>query len=461
MRALSEAISTLIIAAAIIASSLLVFYMSLALINNQMALSEYGYIKSIFIEIANNYHLILQGNSYISTKPHRFVGIGYNISDNIDMIIKYNTTTPDYIRYIKILVEKADPSDTAYSGEYYYITRIYLYLVNGEILEVHWKLDDNYGLTEPAPTIIEYIYYSNGTTIQLFDTSNNNVTPLVPLPYSAILYPGDKILVRMNENYNDNDYDDGTFPVQFTREGFKSYESFSEDGWFWFFHNTSIVITNIDTKVSGEISHYKPLFFDVQYNIDYVKLLFESSIVYSITDSSGTVTGTINNIHTELFHIDVVDSAPATIVATIHKPFVTAKRIVYGNSTSNGYCGLIVNDIRLIPCIYEFYKNGATYLVFDTQRFYVTVYKLSNGTETSYIVRIIYVVNKPLLIGSGQTSIKIIPYKDIQYRKTTINYLELIKYNHASGETLSKRIQLPSSSATLIYIVKQVNVVIT
>ncbi len=460
MKGLSEALSTLIIASSIIAVSLLIFYMSMALINDQMAMSEYGYIKSMFVEIANNYHLILQGNNYVSAKPHRYVGVGYHINNTVEMIIKYNSTIPEYVKYLNILIEQADPSGTAYAGSHYYVVHIYMYLVNGEVLEIHWKLEDNYGVTDPAPTIIEYIYYSNGSTIQLFDTSTGSATPLVSLPYRAILYPGDKILVRMNDNYNDNNYGDGYFPVLFTMNGFKSYNYFTEGGGFY--HLTSIIITNTRTSTSGEIQHYKPPNSNTQYNIDYATLLFTDSIIYSITDSSGTTTGTINNIHSELYHIDIVDPAPASITATVYKPYVTCRRVVYGNKTPDNYCSFIVKDVRLIPCIYEYYENGATHLVFDNQRFYVTIYELTSGSQSSYVIRMIYVKINPILIGCGQASLKIIPYRDIMYKKININYLELIEYDTIHNRVIKSRIiSIPDPEATtMIYIVKQVNVVI-
>ncbi len=461
MRAISETLSTLIIASTVIVVSLLIFYMSITLINDQMATSEYGYIKSMFVEIANNYHLILQGNNYVSAKPHRHVGVGYKLYTGRWYIIKYNTTIPEYIDHIVVKISLEDPTGTAYSGPNYYVVNIYLYLVNREILNVHWKLIDNLGLTEPAATIIDYIYFRNGSSIQIFDVSSGDATPLVTLPYQVTLYPGDQIHVLMNDNYNDNNYGDGAFPIEFTSQGFRSYSSCYEGGGF--FHNTSVIITNLNNSASGGFSHYKPANTGVYYTIDYVNLLFYSGISYSITDDTGTETGRINNIHTDLYHIVIVDRKPASIDATVYKPLVTHSRVVYGNRTIAGECSFIVKDIRLIPCIHEYYLNGATHLEFDNRRFYVTIYKLGSGSQINYVVRIVYIKINPILIGTGGATFKVIPYRTIIYRKVkSINYLELIEYDSNTNSIINSKILVsePSIPTSLVYVIRQVNVVI-
>lgn len=93
MRGLSESITTLIIAGTIIMVSLTIFYYSLANLQQAALSSEYGYVRSIFLGIADSIPDIIQGGTYGARLPSRMVGVGYiyEVNDFINIIIFNNT----------------------------------------------------------------------------------------------------------------------------------------------------------------------------------------------------------------------------------------------------------------------------------------------------------------------------------------------------------------------------------
>ncbi len=93
MKGVSEALTTLIIAATIIITSITVFYFAIANLQQATLSAEYGYIRSIFIGVADTLPDILEGGTYASRLPSRLVGIGYiNLSDTRLEIIVINNS---------------------------------------------------------------------------------------------------------------------------------------------------------------------------------------------------------------------------------------------------------------------------------------------------------------------------------------------------------------------------------
>ncbi len=87
MRALSELFSTLILASAVITISIIVLYYALTTLEIGYASTEYGYIKSTFVNIGNNIYYIVQGNAYAASIPSRSVGIGYKEYEDLRLRI--------------------------------------------------------------------------------------------------------------------------------------------------------------------------------------------------------------------------------------------------------------------------------------------------------------------------------------------------------------------------------------
>jgi hypothetical protein len=155
------------------------------------------------------------------------------------------------------VVKEDDPSETAYKGSHYYTTVIYTELDTGTVLRHVIKLTDNYGTTEPAPTALISYTTPDGKQTTLFEQTGSQTIPLVTLPYSAEIPLGTKVVIKMNDNYNDNNYADGLWEVLITKDGlFASYAT--EGGGFY--HNTSLLIYDDKTeKLLWEIPFpYKP-----------------------------------------------------------------------------------------------------------------------------------------------------------------------------------------------------------
>ncbi len=87
MKAVSELFTTLMLAATIITISIIVLYYALSTLEIGYASTEYGYIESTFVNIANNIYYIVQGNAYQASIPGRSVGIGYKKYDDLRMKI--------------------------------------------------------------------------------------------------------------------------------------------------------------------------------------------------------------------------------------------------------------------------------------------------------------------------------------------------------------------------------------
>ncbi len=94
MKSMSDAISTIIIASVIILVSLIVFYLALYNLQDSIAYSEYGYVKSILISLAENVPNLVNGGSYGASLPQKMVGVGYaHIGRNITITVINNSQT--------------------------------------------------------------------------------------------------------------------------------------------------------------------------------------------------------------------------------------------------------------------------------------------------------------------------------------------------------------------------------
>uniref|UniRef100_A0A7C4HFB7 Uncharacterized protein n=1 Tax=Staphylothermus marinus TaxID=2280 RepID=A0A7C4HFB7_STAMA len=82
MKGISETVSTMIIFSIIIIVVILIFMISFTLLNITTQTSEYGYVKTIFINLANSLPEILEGGSYGAQIPSRTIGIGYMKEEN-------------------------------------------------------------------------------------------------------------------------------------------------------------------------------------------------------------------------------------------------------------------------------------------------------------------------------------------------------------------------------------------
>jgi hypothetical protein len=151
----------------------------------------------------------------------------------------------------------ADAFEYSYKGPYYYYTYIYTQLDNGKVLKYCINLTDNLGTTCPAPTILLNYTLPNGTTVEVFEQyeyqyvvngetkTATNTSPIKPLPYTAEIPIGTKLVIKMNDNYNDNNYKDGEWDIIITKNGLRATYCYESGGYF---HNTSLVLLDNETN---------------------------------------------------------------------------------------------------------------------------------------------------------------------------------------------------------------------
>ncbi len=162
VRGVGEAITSVILASVIIVIASITLYYSLVTIDNGLATTEYGYIKSTFVNIANNYHYIVQGSSYVATLPHQLVGVGYrNYSDLVlsiivDDVYVYNDTPASVCAEVYRPIATVKTIVYGSSGDYYLGCR---FTVD------HLRL---------VPCIQEY--FSQGRTVLEFNTARFYIT---------------------------------------------------------------------------------------------------------------------------------------------------------------------------------------------------------------------------------------------------------------------------------------------
>lgn len=175
-------------------------------------------------------------------------------------------------------------------------------------------------------------------------------------------------------------------------------------------------------------------------------------------------------VNTGAWEYTVVDDQPTSIVAGVFRALVNPRvNIVYGSQGENPEtCSFIVDNIRLVPCIREYYRNGESILEFDTMRYYVSVYLINESGVEKYLIRIIYVKLVPILEHGYTGNLMINPYRDIFNRTwTNVLDLEFVLMNTTSGTPI-KIVDIdeivPSRDPTIpvevVLIVKQVVAVI-
>lgn len=154
MKAISEAISTVIIAATVIMVSVTIFVFAIFNMQQSVAMAEYGYMKSIMYGLCSNIPNILQGGSYGANTPSRLVGIGYTVlpDTSINIYIEdQNEVLLDYTDEPVALVTVIRYPVVTYNSTLY---GIHKYIVNDTVL---------------LPLLTEYYY--NGATYISFDTA--------------------------------------------------------------------------------------------------------------------------------------------------------------------------------------------------------------------------------------------------------------------------------------------------
>ena len=82
LKAISETITTIIVTSALIIISITIFYYALIILQQSSISAEYGYVKTLFINLANSFPDIVEGGSYAAGIPSRIVGLGYRELDN-------------------------------------------------------------------------------------------------------------------------------------------------------------------------------------------------------------------------------------------------------------------------------------------------------------------------------------------------------------------------------------------
>jgi hypothetical protein len=178
----------------------------------------------------------------------------------------------------------SDAFEYSYTGPHYYYTYIYTQLDNGKVLKYCINLTDNLGTTCPAPTILLNYTLPDGTTVEVFEQNNGNTSPIKPLPYTAETPIGTKLIIKMNDNYKDNNYADGEWDIIITENGLEAIYSREGGGYF---HNTSLVLLDNETNetVWNITFPYKPGSKDINY-----------TFTLPTDGNSATVTDTTNNV---------------------------------------------------------------------------------------------------------------------------------------------------------------------
>lgn len=88
MKAISETVSTMIIFSIIVVVIILIFMTSLTLLSFTTQTAEYGYVKTVFINLANSLPDLLEGGSYGAQLPSKIIGLGYMKLNNTFFSIK-------------------------------------------------------------------------------------------------------------------------------------------------------------------------------------------------------------------------------------------------------------------------------------------------------------------------------------------------------------------------------------
>jgi hypothetical protein len=109
---ISETISTIIIFSTVIVISLLIFSISLYMLQSSTQAAEYGYVKTVFVNLANSIPNLLEGGSYAANIPTRTVGLGYLNKTDITVSIIINNITQKIDHPIMIYAKTVSATST-------------------------------------------------------------------------------------------------------------------------------------------------------------------------------------------------------------------------------------------------------------------------------------------------------------------------------------------------------------
>ncbi len=174
---------------------------------------------------------------------------------------------------------------------------------------------------------------------------------------------------------------------------------------------------------------------------------------------------TINNLYEETINIDTNISS---LILSAPKAFVTEYKIVYGLNNNNT-CPFIVDNIKYLPCVKEYFSNGKSYVELDYMRIYKTVYLVGAGTPNErYLVRLIYIDLVPILLSSSPRRIIVTPSGEI-YSQTfnDVTDLQIILFNNSTN-TITTAINLddiipnrnPAIPVDVTIVINRLNVVL-
>ena len=140
--------------------------------------------------------------------------------------------------------------DDSYQGPHYYYVVINYELSNGEIIRQVIDINDVDGTTNPAPTALVSWTAPNGTTYTIFKADGTNTYNETPLPYIVEIEPGSIVEIIMNDNHNDNNYADGYWKINVSKNGIEIIRAWQEGAYF---HNLSFVLQNLNRSVTWRV----------------------------------------------------------------------------------------------------------------------------------------------------------------------------------------------------------------
>jgi len=149
-----------------------------------------------------------------------------------------------------------DPLGNTFEGESSYLGPDYEYVVinyqldNGEIVRQLIKINDNVGTTNPAPTVVLYWTAPDGTKHEIFTQENGNTYNIIPLPYETEIPVGSVIKIKMNDNWDDDNYVDGDWEIKISENGISFINSRQSGSYF---HNLSFVLQNLNRSLTWEV----------------------------------------------------------------------------------------------------------------------------------------------------------------------------------------------------------------
>ena len=154
-----------------------------------------------------------------------------------------------------------------------------------------------------------------------------------------------------------------------------------------------------------------------------------------------------------------IDNESSALEVTSFNVISTTSKLVFGINN------LTVNDIAFIPSIWEYYKDGATILNFNTSRFYVNTYVVTNGVTSEMYIRIYYLQLRPKYMSGPRTIMFIPGGRIIEKQVNGVEDLIIREIDVSTGKTI--RYYRPTNvfntgySITALVVVDQLYVVMT